>query len=159
MNIGGTWNNTTFATQPEFEVGFFPVPRMNPDLPEYHMAGYTPNNGWMVPVYSEHQEEALDLLEFMVASEGSALERWNAGNIVAYNFDEVPDPVFPLQADVYQAMLEAQTGVYHGQPAGEIGPAMGENFQAVMGGQKTPEEAMAAIDEVYQAACAEVKAE
>jgi len=157
MNIGGTWNNTTFATQSEFEARFFPVPRMNPDLPEYHMGGYTPNNGWMIPVYSEQQEEALDLLEYMAAGEESALARWNTGNIVAFNFDEVPEPVFPLQADVYQAMQVAETGVYHGGPAGEIGPAMGENFQAIMGGQKTPEDAMAAIDEVYQAACAEKK--
>jgi raffinose/stachyose/melibiose transport system substrate-binding protein len=29
LNIGGTWNNGTFATQPEFEVGFFATPPMD----------------------------------------------------------------------------------------------------------------------------------
>jgi raffinose/stachyose/melibiose transport system substrate-binding protein len=154
LNIGGTWNNSTFAQQPEFEVGFFAMPPMNPELPEWHMGGFTPNNGWTVPVYSEHQEEALDLLGFMIG-EVSALRRWQNGDIVAYNFAEPPDPVVPLQADVYDAMQKTMTGVYEGQPAGEIGPALGENFQAMIGGQKTAQEAMEAVDEVYQAACAE----
>jgi raffinose/stachyose/melibiose transport system substrate-binding protein len=156
LNIGGTWNNSTFAQQPEFEVRFYPMPQMNPDLPEWHMGGYTPNNAWAIPVYSEHQKEALDLMGFMIG-EKSAMRRWQNGDIVAFNFAEPPQPVFPLQADVFEAMQKTMTGVYEGQPAGEIGPALGENFQAMMGGEKTPEEAMAAVDEVYQAACAAVK--
>lgn len=154
LNIGGTWNNSTFAAQPEFDVGFFALPPMNPDLPEWHVGGFTPNNAWAIPIYSEHPEEALDLLEFMV-SEESALRRWQNGDIVSYNFAEIPDPVFPLQADVFDAMQMTLTGFYMDQPAGEIGPASWENLQAVMSGEKTAQEAMDALDEVYQAACAE----
>lgn len=158
MDVGGTWNNSTFASQPEFEVGFFAMPRMNPDLPEYHMAGFTPNNGWTVPVYSEHQEIAIDLMDFMVASEESAIARWNDGNIVAYNFETLPPPVYPLQADVYDTMQVAMTGTYDGQLGGEIGPVLNSNIQAMIGGEITPEEAMAAADEAYQTFCAEAAA-
>jgi raffinose/stachyose/melibiose transport system substrate-binding protein len=153
MTIAGTWNNSTFGAHPDFTSRFFPVPRMDPSLDEYHLAGFTPNNGWVVPVYSDHQEAALDLMTYMVAGEESAVARWNGGNIVSYNFDTVPEPVYPLQADVYAAMQEALTGVYDGQGAPELGPATGAATQALVGGEVTPEQFVADIQAVTDSAC------
>jgi raffinose/stachyose/melibiose transport system substrate-binding protein len=153
MTIAGSWNNATFGAQTDFTARFFPVPRMDPTLPEYHLAGFTPNNGWSVPVYSEHQEAALDLLTYMVASDDSALARWNGGNNVSYNFDTQPDPVYQVQADVQAAMNEALPGTYDGQAGGDIGPTMGANIQALVGGEKTPEQVIADIDADVQKTC------
>ncbi|MFZ0544473.1 MAG: extracellular solute-binding protein [Candidatus Promineifilaceae bacterium] len=147
INIGGTWNNGTFATQPDFEVGFFALPQVDPSL-DWHMGGFSPNNAWMVPVYSEHQDEALAFVDFML-QEGVATAKWNAGDIPAYQFDVVPDPTVPLQADVYNAMQNAATGTYLGNSSPEVAQAIWDNLQAMLAGDLTPEEAMGAIQEVY----------
>lgn len=158
MDIAGSWNNSTFGSQTDFKARFFAIPPMDPTLPEFRLAGYTPNNGWMVPVYGEHQATALDLMDYMVASEDSALTRWQAGNIVAYNFDTVPEAVYPVQADVYAAMQASKTGLYDGQLSGEIGAASNVALQAMWAGEKTPEQTFAAIQEAYATGCAELQA-
>lgn len=148
INIGGTWNNATFAEQPDFEVGFFALPQMDPSL-EWHMGGFTPNNAWMLPVYSEHQEEAIAYIDFML-SEEMALAKWNAGDIPAYQFEEVPEPVVPLQADVYEAMQMTLTGTYMGNFNSEVQQATWNNFQAMLAGDVTPEAALQEVDAVYE---------
>lgn len=148
INIGGTWNNATFADQPDFEVGFFALPQMDPSL-DWHMGGFTPNNAWMLPVYSEHQEEAASYIDFML-SEEVALGKWNNGEIPAYQFEEVPDPVVPLQADVYEAMQMTLTGTYMGNFSSEVQQATWNNFQAMLAGDMTPEGALQAVDGVYE---------
>ncbi len=148
INIGGTWNNSTFAEQPDFEVGFFALPQLDPSL-DWHMGGFTPNNAWMVPVYSEHQDEAIAFVDFML-SETVGMAKWNAGDIPAYQFAEIPAPVVPLQAGVYNAMLNAATGTYMGSFNAEVGQAIWDNLQSMLAGDLTPEEAMMAVNEVYQ---------
>jgi raffinose/stachyose/melibiose transport system substrate-binding protein len=147
INIGGTWNNGTFASQPDFEVGFFALPQVDPSLP-WHMGGFTPNNAWMIPVYSEHQDEAIAFVDVML-SETVATAKWNAGDIPAYQFAETPDPVVPLQADVYNAMQQTMTGTYMGNFSTEVAQAIWNNLQAMLAGDMTPEEAMVAINDVY----------
>jgi ABC-type glycerol-3-phosphate transport system substrate-binding protein len=148
INIGGTWNNSTFASQPEFEVRFFPVPQMNPDLP-WHLNGYTPNNAFMVPVYTEHLDLAIQFVDYML-SEEVATAKWDAGDIVAYMFDEVPPPVFPLQADVYEAMQGKGTGYYLGNYDSEVQAVSWQVLQEVVVGASTPEDAMDQIQAVYE---------
>jgi raffinose/stachyose/melibiose transport system substrate-binding protein len=148
INIGGTWNNATFAEQPDFVVGFYALPQVDPSL-DWHMGGFTPNNAWMVPVYSEHQDEAVAYVDFMLGEE-MALAKWNAGDIPAYQFAEVPDPVVPLQADVYEAMQQTMTGTYMGNFNSEVQQAIWNNLQAMIGGEVTPEQAMQQLNEVYQ---------
>jgi raffinose/stachyose/melibiose transport system substrate-binding protein len=153
INIGGTWNNATFASQPDFEVGFFGLPQVDPSL-TWHMGGFTPNNAWMVPVYSEHQDEAIAFVDFML-SETVALAKWDAGDIPAFQFATVPEPVVPLQADVYNAMQLAETGTYMGNFSTEVASAIWNNLQAMLAGDMTPEEAMAGINDVYVSVIAE----
>jgi len=135
--IAGSWSNITFNEQADFEVRFFPMPQMNPDL-DWHMGGYTPNNMWQVPVYGEHTEIALDLLEFILG-EQMARARWNAGATVAYQFDPVPAPSFPLQGDVYAAMQVTQLGEYLVQNS-EVYDAYETALQELIAGEKTAQE-------------------
>jgi raffinose/stachyose/melibiose transport system substrate-binding protein len=148
INIGGTWNNSTFAAVPEFDVGFFALPQVDPAL-DFHMGGFTPNNAWMIPAYSEHQEEAITYVDFMLGEE-VALAKWNTGEIPAYQFAEIPEPVAPLQADVYQSMQNAMTGTYLGNFSSEVQTAIWNNLQAMVAGDLSPEEAMTQLNEVYQ---------
>lgn len=147
LNVGGTWNNSTFAEQPDFEVGFFAMPQVDPSL-EWHMGGFTPNNAWMIPVYTPHQELAVEYVDFML-SEEVALAKWNDGEIPAYQFEEVPEPVALLQEGVYIAMQKAMTGFYLGNINSEIQQAIWNNLQSMLAGEVTPEEAMSNVQEVY----------
>lgn len=147
INIGGTWNNGTFSTQPDFTVGFFPMPQVNPDL-EWHMGGFTPNNAWMIPVYTPHRDLAIDYVDYMVGKD-VATAKWNAGDIPGYKFDPVPEPVSFLQKGVYDAMQKTGTGYYLGNVNSELQSAIWSALQSMIAGKSTPEQAMADIQKVY----------
>jgi raffinose/stachyose/melibiose transport system substrate-binding protein len=148
LDIAGTWNNSLFIEQAEgFEPRFFALPPMNPDLPR-HIGGYTPNNAWCVPVYSEHPEIALDLMDFMLGEE-SAQARWESGTIVAYRFAEPPAPLYPLQADVYNSMQEGMTGQYTDGAHPELRSVGWSAFQEMAAGRLTPEELVAQLQAKY----------
>lgn len=154
MNIGGTWNNTTFAEQTAFEPGFFPMPRMNPDI-EWHMGGYTPNNVWILSKYSQHQDLGIEFIDYML-SEEAARALWDSGDIAAYRFAEVPAPKFPLQSDVYQAMQITKTGTYFDYPSALVMDAQWAAMQKLAAGETTPQEAMDMIQEAYAKLVAEL---
>ena len=98
MNIGGTWVMNDFAMLPEFEVGFFPTPQLDPDLP-WHAGGKNPYNNLMINSATEHMDLAIEFVSYMLGEEAQT-KFWNAGNITAYQFDEMPPPSTPLLADV-----------------------------------------------------------
>ncbi len=148
INIGGTWNNSTFTEQPDFEVGFFGMPQIDPSL-DWHMGGFTPNNAWMVPVYSPHRDLAIEYVDFMLG-EDTATAMWNGGLIPAYGFATIPDPVSFLQTGVYDAMQTAGPGYYLGNVDPEVQQQIWNNLQSMVAGEVTPEEAMNNVQEVYE---------
>ena len=153
MNLGGTWNNQTFIKQPDFEVGFFLLPRVNPDL-DWH-AILSTNNVWYVSSYSENKDMAIELVDFMLGKE-VALAKWNAGDIPAYMFETLPDPIAKLQLDVYEWTTKPELGLGHYY--NEAPELMTEEFatiQALVVGELTPEAAMAHLDELLQRLLAE----
>lgn len=151
MNLGGTWNNSTFITQPDFEVGFFPLPVVNPEL-EWHGI-ITPNNIWMVSTYSEHPDVAIDYIDFMLGEE-VALAKWNVGDIPSYQFEAIPEPIAKLQEDVYLATQKRGIGYYYTDDP-QLMEAEMAAIQSLAAGDLTPEEAMAQIDEILQKLIAE----
>lgn len=151
INIGGTWVMNDFATLPEFEVGFFPTPQMNPDL-EWHAGGKNPYNHLSINAASEHQELAIDLVDFMLGEEAQTMI-WNAGIITAYQFDEAPEPVTPLQGDVYQANLKTGLGYNIGITCSELNNATWRTLQELVGGEITPAELVAENQQVYEEDC------
>lgn len=152
MNIGGTWNNATFIEQADFEVGFFALPRVNPDL-DWHALN-TPNNVWEVPVYSEHQDLVIDYIDYMMGEE-VARALWSMGDIPTFKFTTVPEPIAGLQLDVYQAAQNTGTGYYFTDNMPEVMPVEWAAIQGLAAGELTPEEAMAMIEEEHAKAVAE----
>jgi raffinose/stachyose/melibiose transport system substrate-binding protein len=150
INIGGTWNNGTFIKQAPFEVGFFALPQMNPDL-EWHMGGFTPNNVWIIPTYSKQPDLALELVDYML-SEKAAQALWDLGDIVAFKFATVPPAAAPLQTDVYNAMQATGTGFYSESPAGEIGDAGYAALQDLVAGNGTAAQVAEMLQQGYEKA-------
>jgi raffinose/stachyose/melibiose transport system substrate-binding protein len=154
MNIGGTWNNATFVQQADFEVGFFPVPKVNPDIAWHSMV--TPNNVWIVPKYSEHQELALDYIDYMLSGE-VARALWDSGDIPTFDFATLPEATSGLQADVYQAGLDTGIGYYFTNNMPEAMETEWSALQLMASGDLTPQEAMEMIEEAHAKAVAEAQ--
>lgn len=151
MNIGGTWALPEFATQPEFEARWFPMPRMNPEL-EWHAGGKAPSDLMVVTSYAEDQDAALAFLDYML-SEENARRLWDAGKLVTYQFDEVPPATNPLQADVYAGMQVTGPGYYMGVSCVEVNRGNWAALQGLIAGDTDPAGTMAVTQGIYEADC------
>lgn len=157
MNIGGTWAQPEFATQPEFEARFFPMPRMDADLP-WHAGGKAPSDLLVVTSYAEDQEAALAFLDHML-SEENARRLWDAGKFVTYRFDDVPPATNALQADIYDAMQRTGPGYYMGVNCVEVNRGNWAALQGMIAGDTTPEETMAVTQGIYESECPKYRSE
>jgi raffinose/stachyose/melibiose transport system substrate-binding protein len=145
MDIAGTWNNFTFLQQAGFKVGFFPLPRVNPDIAWHSMI--TPNNVWVIPKYTKHQELAIDYLDYMLSSE-VATALWNSGDIPTFRFATLPQPKSDLQKDVYQSLIDTGIGYYF-STIPEVDSVHINALQSMAAGDLTPKDAMEKIQAAY----------
>ncbi|MEX2540895.1 MAG: extracellular solute-binding protein, partial [Trueperaceae bacterium] len=113
ITITGTWAQADFTEQPEFEARFFPMPRLNPDLPTWNAGGSAPYNNLVVPSGGDNVEIAVDFVDYLL-SEENMRAFWNDGTLVSFQFDEVPPATTVLQGDIYAAMQQTGPGYYHG---------------------------------------------
>jgi raffinose/stachyose/melibiose transport system substrate-binding protein len=151
LNIGGTWAAPEFATQPDFEARFFPMPQVDPSL-DWHAGGKAPSDVLVVTAYAEDPEASLAFLGHML-SEETARRLWDAGKFVTFAFDEVPPPANPLQADIYDAMQRTGPGYYMGVNCVEVNRGNWSALQGMIAGDTTPEETMAAVQAIYESEC------
>ncbi|MCY4538927.1 MAG: extracellular solute-binding protein [Chloroflexi bacterium] len=151
MNIGGTWVMNDFAMLPEFEVGFFPTPQLNPDLP-WHAGGKNPYNNLMINAATEHMDLAIEFVGYMLGEEAQT-KFWNAGNITAYRFDEMPPPSTPLLADVAAANSYTGFGYNIGVTCSALNLATWRTLQELVGGDITPDELIVTNQQVYEEDC------
>lgn len=140
MTVTGTWEMGEFTDLPKFEVHFFPMPPMDPNMPR-HTGGQSPDNNWIVSKYSQHQEMAIEFINYVLGEE-SAKFIWEEGLIPNYEFDQTPPPSTILQGEVYKAIQETSVGYYMGFTP-EVLQAEGTLLQQLCSGQITPEQAMA----------------
>ncbi|MBK9123616.1 MAG: carbohydrate ABC transporter substrate-binding protein [Chloroflexi bacterium] len=146
MNIGGSWAAVNFE-QADFEVGFFPTPQMNPDLP-WNGGGQAPANNLTVTVYANHPDWAIELIDYLL-SEDNMRTFFSEGMLVVYQFDEVPEPQTQLQREMYEGMAIRGPGYYMGVVNAEVGSAIFAQLQELCGGTVTAQEAMENIQAVY----------
>jgi len=146
MNVGGTWVQADFRGA-EFEVGFFAMPQMNPDLPP-RMGGFTPANDIVIVEASPNRAWAVELLDYLL-SEENMTAWWQSGLLVPYNFDPVPAGRDNLQAEIYQAMQTHDAGHFIGVSAPETARVTWAVLQEMVAGDRTPEEVFAEIQATY----------
>ena len=151
LSVTGTWIQADYATQPEFEARWFPMPRMNTDI-EWHMGGYAPYNNLVVPK-GDHQDLAIDFLDYLLSEENMRYF-WDNGILVTYQFDQTPAPATVLQGDIYPALLQAGPGYYLGVVNPEVNRAVWAAAQSIVGGDETPEQALGDVEAIYANAAA-----
>lgn len=151
MNIGGTWVMNDFATLPEFEVGFFPTPQLDPELP-WHAGGKNPYNNLMINSATENMDIAIEFIGYMLGEEAQT-KFWDAGNLTAYRFEEMPPPSTPLLADVAVANSYTGFGYNIGVACSALNQATWRTLQELVGGDITPEELITTNQQVYEEDC------
>ncbi len=154
MTIAGTWNNFAFNSGASFKVGFFALPRVDEGLPWASML--TPNNVWVVSKYSQHQDAAIDFVDYMLG-EDVAKALWDSGDIPTFKFATAPEPTSELQLDVYQATQSTGVGYYYTGNMPEVMELEWNTLQMLGSGKLTPAEAMAQIEEAHAKALAEAQ--
>ncbi len=145
MNVGGTWVQADFRQAP-FEVGFFAMPQMDPDLP-WHAGGHTPYDD-IVIVDGPNTEKAIELLNYILSEENMAFW-YNSGLLVPYLFATPSEPLDSLQADIFTLLHQTGPGYFMGVVDGEVNDAITAAMQGLVAGDLSPEEAMASIQAIY----------
>lgn len=147
MTITGTWANSEFNENSNFKVRFFPMPRINPDIP-WHMAGYQQNNLWIIPKYTKKREEAIQYISYMLGGE-VAKALWDSGDLPAYQFKTVPASTSELQSDVYKAMQDTGIGFFLGSTP-KVANEQNAALQEMGAGSLTAQQALDKIEAVYK---------
>jgi raffinose/stachyose/melibiose transport system substrate-binding protein len=148
INIGGTWAAPEFQAGAEFETRFFPMPPIYTDR-EWNVGGHAVSDDFIVPVYGDQQECAIEFLDFILGEEVMTF-LWESGELVSYKFEELPPAVNQLQEDMYRAMSETGPGYYMGVVNAEVNNANWEAWQRMIAGELTPTEATQLVQSVYE---------
>lgn len=148
INIGGTWAAPEFQAGAQFETRFFPMPPIHPDR-DWNAGGHAVSDDFIIPVYGDQQECAIEFLDFLLGEEVMTF-LWESGELVSYQFEELPPAVNQLQEDMYRAMSETGPGYYMGVVNAEVNNANWEALQRMVAGELTPTEAMQLVQSVYE---------
>ena len=147
MNVGGTWAAPEFQAA-DFEARFFAMPPIDSSR-TWNAGGHAVSDDFVIPIYGQQQDCAVDFLDFILGEESMTF-LWGEGELVAYQFDELPPAANQLQEDLYLAMRATGPGYYMGVSNAEVGDALWENLQGMVAGDLTPTEAMRNTQAVYE---------
>ncbi len=143
MHHTGMWLYGDILANSDFEVGFFALPAIG-DMPALPPGGM--GSAVMVSAVTEHPDEAAAFIDLFFSEEFA--QRWyeEAYAIPPLDLDPAQYELEPLFLSFAQTIREASTG---GGGLGynidvltppEFNTAMNEGFQAVLNGERTPEE-------------------
>jgi raffinose/stachyose/melibiose transport system substrate-binding protein len=143
MHHTGMWLYGDILANSDFEVGFFALPAIG-DMPALPPGGM--GSAVMVSAATEHPDEAAAFMDLFFSEEFA--QRWyEEGNAIPpLDVDPAQYDLEPLFLSFAQTIREASTG---GGGLGynidvltppEFNTAMNEGFQAVLNGERTPEE-------------------
>ncbi|MDD5621910.1 MAG: extracellular solute-binding protein [Actinomycetota bacterium] len=160
ISIDGSWilsNLVEAEVEGEFEVGVFPFPMINEDLPPTSLAGSGAN--WIISSKSapEVQEEAMNFLNFILSDEAAQI--WIDGASVIPGYSDIDWDRFtvdPLMAEVYEINEGKEDTTWsHVTVPESVAETLYSTFQSVAGLTMTPEEALNQIEEDWEEAKAE----
>jgi raffinose/stachyose/melibiose transport system substrate-binding protein len=148
MHMTGTWLISEVTSSMEDEVGFFFFPSVdgNPVLPPGGMG-----SGYFVNAKTAHPDVAIEFLNFMFSEEGGKIWLEDVAVIPPLKLDTADLTLDPLLKFAIAALSEVQLGYNIDVLAGdEFNAAQGSGFQAVLLGQKTPEELLKELQTAWE---------
>lgn len=152
---GGTWELGWILDVPEFEIGVFPYPQL-PDVPGEPLHGSGPDLG--LCVYEGIDEEdvpyAIDFLEYV--------SRPEVANVYLEPVSPPESAIkgvtvsdLPIAEKLREENFPNTTNFLDWYWPAEISNAVGQAIQGIVGGELTPEDAAARVQEVYDGLVAE----
>lgn len=157
LNTTGSWLISGIQqNMPDYEVGFAPFPSIDGAAGQYWISGV--GSAYYISAQSEHQDEAAALLDYFFSPD--VVKQWveQAGFFVPVTIDTASLNVSPL----YRSILDVlQTGIGDNATAQfgynvdvlappQFNEAMQNGFQAIIAGQKTPEQVAAELQAAWE---------
>lgn len=154
MHHTGMWLYGDIVANSEFEVGFFALPAIgdHPALPPGGMG-----SGVMISSATEHPDEAAAFMDLFFSEEFAQSWYEDGNTIPPLDVDPAQFDLEPLFLSFAQTIRESSTG---GSGLGynidvltppDFNTVMNEGFQAVINGDRTPEEQAEALQEAWDA--------
>jgi raffinose/stachyose/melibiose transport system substrate-binding protein len=163
LHTTGSWLvGDIVANMPDTEVGFVPFPEIAGGKGRVWISGV--GSAWFITASTEHPDEAAAFVDYMYSPD--ALAKWVGQNrfFVPVEIDTSTIEVDPLTAAVLEARQSAEAeGVQFGYNVDVIAPPafndmMMSGFQAVLAGDKTPEQQAADLHAAWEEGMAEAAA-
>lgn len=155
LHTTGSWLvGDILEAMPDYEVGFQPFPEIEGGQGRVWIAGV--GSAWYISTNSAHPDEAAAFIDYVYSQE--SVNRLVGENrfIIPVDFDLSPIELDPLTALIYEARQSAaDEGVAFGYNVDVIAPpefndAMLNGFQAILAGDKTPEEQAADLQAAWE---------
>jgi raffinose/stachyose/melibiose transport system substrate-binding protein len=155
LHTTGSWLvGDILEAMPDYEVGFQPFPEIEGGQGRVWIAGV--GSAWYISANSAHPDEAAAFIDYVYSEE--SVNRLVGENrfIIPVDFDLSTIELDPLTALIYEARQSAaDEGVEFGYNVDVIAPpefndAMLNGFQAILAGDKTPEEQAADLQAAWE---------
>jgi raffinose/stachyose/melibiose transport system substrate-binding protein len=155
LHTTGSWLvGDIVANMPDTEVGFVPFPEIEGGKGRVWISGV--GSAWFIPKSSAHPDEAAAFLDFAYSQE--SLGKWVGENrfFVPVEIDMTNIDVDPLTASILEARQSADDeGVQFGYNVDVVAPPefndmMQNGFQAILAGDKTPEQQAADLQAAWE---------
>jgi raffinose/stachyose/melibiose transport system substrate-binding protein len=156
LHTTGSWLVSRLQeNMPDTELGFVPFPQIDGAKGRYWVSGV--GSAFYISAQSEHQAEAAQLLDYFFSPD--VVKRWieEAGFYVPVQVDTGSLNVSPL----YKSILDTLQGAIGGDTQfgynvdvlapPQFNEAMSDGFQAIIAGDKTPEELAAELQAAWEA--------
>jgi len=144
-------NSNLQADKPDFEVGFFSFPSVTPGTPLLNMSD--PGNVFFVPSYSEHPQEAVALIDYLLTEEVATVLAEN-GIVPAHNVDlsNVKKPIPWMDGELAGIRKQTPLNWINWSVSG-LGDTTGPEVQRLLAGEASLDEVLTKFQEAYDAAC------
>jgi len=155
LHTTGSWQIDQWETDmPDYEVGFVPFPEIPGGKGRVWISGV--GSAWYISSTTQHPDEAAAFIDYLFSQE--AVEKWIEGSryFVPVDVDMSNIEIGPLNAQVIETLQTAgDEGVQFGYNVDVLAPpefneAMSSGFQAILVGDKTPEQEAADLQAAWQ---------
>ena len=155
LHTTGSWQIDQWETDmPDYEVGFVPFPEVPGGKGRVWISGV--GSAWYISSTTQHPDEAAAFIDYLFSQE--AVEKWVEGSryFVPVDVDLSNIEIGPLNQQVIETLQTAgDEGVQFGYNVDVLAPpefneAMSSGFQAILVGDKTPEQEAADLQAAWQ---------
>jgi raffinose/stachyose/melibiose transport system substrate-binding protein len=138
------------ATNPEFEIGYFNFPPLDPSVPAYAITDA--GNVLILPKDSPHPEEAIELIDFLL-SEQAGIVIANQGYVPAVTIDlsKVTDPAPHFTEVLATSANQVPMGWLNYIAPFEFADRQGSELQKLLADEITLDEYLSFLQETYDA--------